>query len=111
VLGARLRQRAGSLSGGEQKMLALRRAYVQEPRLILVDEASFGLAPKVVDEVFAFVRSLADKGTSLLVVDQYVTRALELASVAYVLDRGRVAFAGSAAAFRESDVFEHYFRA
>jgi branched-chain amino acid transport system ATP-binding protein len=89
-LGERLDQRAGTMSGGEQQMLALARAFVRSPRLVLVDEPSFGLAPNLVDEVFAFLANIAREGTALLVVEQFVQRALALASRVYVLGKGQV---------------------
>jgi len=93
-LGKRMGQVAGTMSGGEQQMLALARAYVQRPAVVLLDEVSMGLAPKIVDEIFVFLRALAAEGTSLLLVEQYVTRALEAADYVYLLDRGRIGFAG-----------------
>lgn len=94
VLGRRADQLAGTLSGGEQQMLALSRAYVTEPRYVLLDEVSMGLAPKIVDEIFEFLGHLASLGCALLIVEQYVQRALGMADIAYVLRKGRVAFAG-----------------
>lgn len=108
TLGDRLSQVAGSLSGGEQQMLALARAYTSDPKIVLVDEASLGLAPKVVEIVFNFLSQLARKGAALLIVDQYVSRALDLADYAYVLARGEVTFSGSAGELRASDVFARY---
>jgi branched-chain amino acid transport system ATP-binding protein len=93
-LRTRVDQLAGTLSGGEQQMLALAHAYLSDPMVVLLDEVSMGLAPIVVDEIFEHLRALAAQGTALLVVEQYVTRALELADYAYVLQRGRVEFAG-----------------
>jgi branched-chain amino acid transport system ATP-binding protein len=93
-LGERLSQVAGTMSGGEQQMLALARAYVQNPRFVLLDEVSMGLAPKIVDEIFEFLGQLAASGTALLLVEQYVTRALALADYVFLLNRGVVAFAG-----------------
>jgi branched-chain amino acid transport system ATP-binding protein len=93
-LGERLDQQAGTLSGGEQQMLALAHAYVGEPSVVLLDEVSMGLAPLVIDEIFEHLRQLAAGGTALLLVEQYVSRALELADYVYVLRRGEVEFAG-----------------
>ncbi len=93
-LGERLTQLAGTMSGGEQQMLALARTYVQRPKLVMLDEVSMGLAPKIVDEIFEFLAVLAAEGSSLLLVEQYVTRALAVADYVYLLNRGRVSFAG-----------------
>jgi branched-chain amino acid transport system ATP-binding protein len=101
-------QLAGSLSGGEQQMLAIVRAYVSNPRLVLVDEASIGLAPLVVDGLFKFLGQIAKEGTTLLIVEQYVTRALALADSVYVLNRGQVAFSGKSDALSSEDIFETY---
>lgn len=108
ILGNRLQQPAGTLSGGEQQMLAMARAYVQKPRLILVDEASLGLAPLIVGSIFEFLHQLAQEGVALLIVDQFVTRALAMASTAYVLGRGEITFAGSAQELADRDVFKEY---
>ena len=107
-LGDLLRRTAGTLSGGEQQMLALVRAYATEPRLVLVDELSLGLAPLVIDRLFEILTAMVERGTALLLVEQYVTRALELASEAYVLTRGAVVFSGPAAELSDAQVFEHY---
>jgi branched-chain amino acid transport system ATP-binding protein len=103
-----LDQAAGSLSGGEQQMLALSRAIVSDARVILVDEASMGLAPIMVDQVFAFLARIAAEGASLLVVEQYVHRALEIASHVYLLNRGRIVFAGPPADLAADDLFRRY---
>jgi branched-chain amino acid transport system ATP-binding protein len=95
-LGQRLPQLAGTMSGGEQQMLALARTYVQRPRVALLDEVSMGLAPTIVDEIFEFLDVLAKQGSSLLLVEQYVTRALAAADYVFLLNRGRVVFAGEA---------------
>jgi branched-chain amino acid transport system ATP-binding protein len=97
VLADRLGQRAGSLSGGEQQMLAMSRALLRDPRLLLLDEISFGLAPRVTRRLFDVVGELARGGTTVLLVDQYLSDALRLADVVYVLARGEVAFAGEPA--------------
>jgi branched-chain amino acid transport system ATP-binding protein len=93
-LAQRMNQRAGSMSGGEQQMLALAHAYLGNPRVVLLDEVSMGLAPNIVNEIFEHLRVLASRGTSLLLVEQYVHRAMELADYVYVLRRGVVEFAG-----------------
>lgn len=107
-LGRRLDFLAGQLSGGEQQMLALSRAYVQSPRVVLLDEVSMGLAPKVVDEIFAFLAVLSTRGTSLLLVEQYVTRALEVADWVFLMRRGMVVFAGEPAELDADAVFQEY---
>ncbi|MFF2248182.1 ABC transporter ATP-binding protein [Streptomyces sp. NPDC058142] len=94
VLGHKLGQLAGSLSGGQQQMLALAHAYVTDADYVLLDEVSMGLAPVVVDEIFEFLGRLADDGRALLLVEQYVARALELADYVYLMNRGRIEFAG-----------------
>jgi branched-chain amino acid transport system ATP-binding protein len=96
ILGQRRKQLAGTLSGGEQQILSLARAYVARPKLVLVDEASLGLAPLVVDEIFCFLRRLAGDGVALLMVEQYVTRALEMSNSVYVMQKGEIVYDGSA---------------
>jgi len=108
ILGERLMQRAGTMSGGQQQMLSMARAYTQNPRVILVDEGSLGLAPIVVDEIFSFLAGVAAAGAALLIVDQFVARALTLATSAYVMTRGEIVFAGTSAELQRSDVFERY---
>jgi branched-chain amino acid transport system ATP-binding protein len=93
----RLRQQAGTLSGGEQQMLALGRALLSGPRLLMLDEPSLGLAPLIVKEIFRVVRSLRDRGVSLLVVEQNARVALQVADLAYVVEGGRVVLSGTAA--------------
>jgi branched-chain amino acid transport system ATP-binding protein len=108
VLGQRLHQVAGTLSGGEQQMLSLTRSYVTDPTYVLLDEVSMGLAPLVVEEIFRFLRRLADRGVALLLVEQYAAMALALADLVYVLDKGRIAFAGEPTELDPDDLAETY---
>lgn len=108
-LGERLTQRAGTLSGGEQQMLALARTYIRRPRVVLLDEVSFGLAPVVLDEIFAFLGRLAADGTALLLVEQYIDRALDLADTVHVLGKGEIRFSGSPERMRTTDLSDEYF--
>ncbi len=95
-LGERRHQQAGTLSGGEQQMLAISRALMLRPKLLLLDEPSFGLAPMIVAEIFRILRGInADDGVAMLLVEQNAHLALELADQAYLLETGRVALAGT----------------
>src|SRR5207253_3654407 len=94
---ARRRQNAATLSGGEHRMLALARVLVAPPRLMVVDELSLGLAPSIVDEVFAALAEIKEAGTTLLLVEQHVDRALAMADDVVVLSKGTVAYSGPTA--------------
>ena len=107
-LGERLSQRAGTMSGGEQQMLAVARAYVQDPTVVLLDEVSTGLAPVVVDEIFVFLEKIAATGTALLLVEQYVERAVAVADYVYILGKGHIVFAGEPAECTSGAVFARY---
>jgi branched-chain amino acid transport system ATP-binding protein len=108
VLRKRLSQTAGTMSGGEQQMLALARAYLANPDVVLLDEVSMGLAPKIVDTVFDVLRRLADSGVSMLLVEQYVARALEMADRVVLLNKGHVVFNGAPSALGEDEVLGGY---
>ncbi len=100
----RLRQQAGTLSGGEQQMLAIARALLLQPRLLILDEPSFGLAPLVVREIFAIMRVLRERErVSILLVEQNAAAALDLADDAYLLETGRVVIGGPAATLQADD--------
>jgi len=100
-LGERRSQVAGTMSGGEQQMLNLAQAMMMRPRLLLIDELSLGLAPKVVDTLIDVVQQINRQGTALLLVEQDVLVALDAANRAYVLENGRVALSGPAAEVRD----------
>lgn len=108
ILGKKLNQAAGAMSGGQQQMLALVHAYVADPAYVLLDEVSMGLAPVVVDEIFGFLGELAASGCALLLVEQYVTRALELADYVYLMNRGRTEFAGEPGELDGARLMEQY---
>jgi branched-chain amino acid transport system ATP-binding protein len=95
-LGERRKQLAGTLSGGEQRMLSLARVIVERPRLLVADELSLGLAPLIVDEVYRTLATIRDSGTTILIIEQHVSHALSIADDVVVLVKGEVAFAGSA---------------
>ena len=100
----RRHQQAGTLSGGEQQMLAVSRALMLRPRLLLLDEPSFGLAPLVVQDIFRIMRGInTDEGVSVLLVEQNAALALELADRAYVLETGQVVISGTAAEVRSNE--------
>ncbi|MGE0117562.1 MAG: ABC transporter ATP-binding protein [Dongiaceae bacterium] len=106
VLAERRQQKAGSLSGGEQQQLALARALLSAARLLLLDEPSLGLAPMVVDAIFDRIAELRRLGRTILLVEQNVDRALEIADVGYVLAGGQMVLSGPAAALRQSASIE-----
>ena len=108
VLGERLGAVAGTLSGGQQQMLALARAYLVKPKVVALDEVSMGLAPKVVDEIFDSLRTLASAGVALLIVEQYVQRALDLADQVVLVDRGSTSYVGPASDLDESELMRTY---
>lgn len=99
-LGERRRQLAGTLSGGEQRMLSLARVLVDEPRLLIADELSLGLAPIVVDEVYDTLRTIRDAGTTLLIIEQHIDHALSIADDVILLEQGEIVERGNAKEMR-----------
>jgi branched-chain amino acid transport system ATP-binding protein len=95
VLAERIKQEAQTLSGGEQQMLAIGRALMQDPRLIMFDEPSLGLAPILVQEVFGIIRELSRQGRTILLVEQNVRQALKIADYGYVMENGRIVLEGT----------------
>ena len=99
----RREQSAGTLSGGEQQMLAIGRALMAKPKVILLDEPSMGLAPVIVQEVFNIIRRLKEAGTTLLLVEQFAKSALDVADYAYVMEHGRIAVEGTPAELNKNE--------
>jgi branched-chain amino acid transport system ATP-binding protein len=95
VLGERMQQPGGTLSGGEQQQLAIARALMSHPRLLMLDEPSLGLAPTLVDQIFGLIKRLHQRGVTILLVEQNVDRSLEIVDRAYVLNTGRIEMAGT----------------
>jgi branched-chain amino acid transport system ATP-binding protein len=108
LLATRLNQVAGSLSGGEQQMLSLARVYLSGARVVLVDEVSMGLAPLVVDEMFEAISALARQGVALLMVEQYVTRALAMCDHVYILNHGSIQYSGRPDDLDEEMIWREY---
>ncbi|WP_432643476.1 ABC transporter ATP-binding protein [Acidaminococcus sp.] len=102
----RVNQIAGTLSGGEQQMLAMGRALMSKPQLLLLDEPSMGLAPLLVREIFSIIKEINDEGTTVLLVEQNANMALSIADRAYVLETGRVVLSGSAAELAASEAVQ-----
>lgn len=103
VLPQKLRQQAGALSGGEQQMLAIGQALMSAPKVLLCDEPSSGLAPVLVDSIMASLVTIAQQGTTILLVEQFVKRALGIASRVYVMDQGAIALEGAAKELAQTD--------
>jgi branched-chain amino acid transport system ATP-binding protein len=108
ILGRRVDQIAGTMSGGEQQMLALSRAFLAKPDVVLVDEVSMGLAPIMVDQIFEILARLAREGICLLLVEQYVRRALDLANYVYLINRGQIVLSGTTQEIGYADVVSTY---
>ena len=102
-LAERRNQIAGTLSGGEQQMLAMSRALMSHPKLLMLDEPSMGLAPILVDQIFSIIKELNDAGTTILLVEQNANKALEIAHRAYVMETGSIMLSGTGAELAQSD--------
>ena len=103
LLAERRRQVAGSLSGGQQQMLTLAKSFIVEPKLLLIDELSLGLAPKIVEELLEIITRMNAEGVAVILVDQHVDLALSIANRAYFLERGEIRFSGPAKKLRGRD--------
>jgi branched-chain amino acid transport system ATP-binding protein len=108
ALGSRLGQVAGSMSGGEQQMLALARAILNDARLVAVDEASLGLAPAIVGRLYEVLQAIVDTGVAVLLVEQYVNRALDFADRVYMLNKGEIVFSGRSDEVQQDQLFAQY---
>jgi branched-chain amino acid transport system ATP-binding protein len=108
ILGERPKQLAGRLSGGQQQMLALARIFLAQPRVVLLDEVSIGLAPVIVDQIYETLQQLAKRGIALLIVEQYVNRALEMCDYAYLINRGQITYSGPPSGLDESAILQSY---
>ena len=108
ILKERIGQRAGSLSGGQQQMLALSRCFLSDPKIVLLDEVSMGLAPRIIDEIFDALVTLTASGVALLLVEQYVSRALNVADQVYLLGRGAINFSGPPSQLDEAELTRQY---
>ncbi len=106
ILKNRLNQLGGTLSGGEQQQLAIARALMSHPRLVMLDEPSLGLAPALVDQIFELITTLHQQGTTILLVEQNVDRTLEIANRVYLLQTGRIRFVGTPAEVRQQGEVE-----
>jgi branched-chain amino acid transport system ATP-binding protein len=111
VLRDRYGQLAGTLSGGEQQMLAIARALMCKPKLLMLDEPSLGLAPRVVDQIFGLITSLRDLGITMLLVEQNAHEALKFADRAYIMSTGQIVYEGSAEQLRKSEELMHAYLA
>lgn len=105
----RLQQLAGTLSGGEQQMLAVGRALMGNPKILLLDEPSLGIAPIIVSEIFEIIKQVNKEGTSILLVEQNANKALEISDYGYVLENGRIALEGESNALKNDEKITHLY--
>jgi branched-chain amino acid transport system ATP-binding protein len=108
ALADRLSQVVGTMSGGQQQMVAMARCYLSDANVILLDEVSMGLAPLVLDEIYESIRGLAERGTSLVIVEQYVDRVLAIADTVHVLNRGKVTFSTTPQSTSREELMRNY---
>jgi len=101
-------RRAGALSGGQQQMVAIARAWLASPQVVMLDEVSMGLAPLIVEEIFKALAALREQGATVLLVEQYIDQALALANTVHLLDRGRLVFSGASAEIDRDTVRRSY---
>lgn len=106
ILAERRKQRAGSLSGGQQQMVAIGRALMSRPRLLLLDEPTLGLAPLVVKQIFEILQKLNNEGMTILLIEQNANQALKLSEYAYILENGRIALEGQSSSLRSAPTVE-----
>jgi branched-chain amino acid transport system ATP-binding protein len=109
VLGERSNQSGATLSGGEQQMLAIGRALMSKPKLLLLDEPSLGLAPVIVQLIFDVIRQLHEQGVTILLVEQNARKALQVANRCYILETGRVVLQGSSESLRSNPQVEQFY--
>jgi branched-chain amino acid transport system ATP-binding protein len=105
----RLGQKAGTMSGGEQAMVALARALIGDPRLVVMDEPSLGLSPKLIDEYFQIVSRIRDEGKAVLLIEQNAETALSIAERGYLLIRGKIALSGKSSDLLQDDTIRHLY--
>jgi len=103
ILKDRLKQKAGTLSGGEQQMLAIGRALMGKPKVLLLDEPSLGLAPKIVNDIFSIIKDINKDGTSILIVEQNAYKAMGISDYSYVLENGKIALQGTPDELKNND--------
>jgi len=109
ILKERRNQLAGTLSGGEQQMLAIGRALISRPKLLLLDEISLGLSPKIINTLYKTIKEINAEGVSILLVEQALRRALKFANRAYVMERGKIVWEGDRSVFNEDELRKKYF--